>query len=217
MATGGGASGGAPALPRDAQLMISLLHQMNIQDWEPRVINQLLEYTFRASLRPPVPTPLLQLVWPRLTRSRHGCSSRAGYVSEVGADAEVYKRHAGKQQLDADDIRVAIKLKDTQIMRPPDRDVRNRALLYFPCLSMPVAAKTDSVLTTVPIRQELIALAAERNKEPLPDVQSQHEHGIRLPPPEQQLTAVNYRIAKKKNKRPLSGAQGGGGQRLRPQ
>ena len=34
-------------LPRDAQLIISLLHQMGIQDWEPRVINQLLEYTFR--------------------------------------------------------------------------------------------------------------------------------------------------------------------------
>ncbi len=44
------ADGGArqPArLPRDAQLIISLLHQMGIQDWEPRVINQLLEYTFR--------------------------------------------------------------------------------------------------------------------------------------------------------------------------
>ena len=53
------------------------------------------------------------------------CFRRTGYVSEVGADAEVYKRHAGKQQLDADDIRVAIKLKDTQIMRPPDRDVRS--------------------------------------------------------------------------------------------
>ena len=61
MASGGGASGGgsspsgAPQLPRDAQLMISLLHQMNIQDWEPRVINQLLEYTFRARrpTRPP--------------------------------------------------------------------------------------------------------------------------------------------------------------------
>ena len=49
----GGAAAGAtgarePArLPRDAQLIISLLHQMGIQDWEPRVINQLLEYTFR--------------------------------------------------------------------------------------------------------------------------------------------------------------------------
>ena len=47
----------------------------------------------------------------------------AGYVSEVAQDAEMYKRHAGKQQLDSDDIRVAIKLKDTQVMRPPDRDV----------------------------------------------------------------------------------------------
>jgi hypothetical protein len=60
--------------------------------------------------------------------------------------------------------------------------------------------------------QELIALAAERNKEPLPSVTSQQEHGIKLPPPEQTLTGINYQIA---NKRPLAGQQGGGGQRLR--
>ena len=115
--------------------MISLLNQMDVPDWEPRVVNQLLEYSFR-------------------------------YVSEVTADAEEYKKHAGKQQLDADDIRVAVKLKDAQVMRPPDRD-------------------------------ELIALAAERNKEELPPVE-QHEYGIRLPPPEQQLTALNYQIGRKR-------------------
>ena len=59
--------------------------------------------------------------------------------------------------------------------------------------------------------QELLALAAERNREPLPSVTSQ-EHGIRLPPAEQTLTGINYQIA---NKRPMAGAQGGGGQRLR--
>lgn len=131
------ADGGArqPArLPRDAQLIISLLHQMGIQDWEPRVINQLLEYTFReppfaCSHQCPLDVPLpLELRWPRTDARAAGLTratrDAAGYVSEVGHDAEMYKRHAGKQQLDADDIRVAIKLKDTQIMRPPDRDVR---------------------------------------------------------------------------------------------
>ena len=63
--------------------------------------------------------------------------------------------------------------------------------------------------------EELIALAAERNKEPLPNVSSQQEHGIRLPPPEQTLTAINYQIAPSKKKRPMGGGQGGGGQRLR--
>ena len=55
MADGGAGAGATGAreparLPRDAKLIISLLHQMGIQDWEPRVINQLLEYTFRESL-----------------------------------------------------------------------------------------------------------------------------------------------------------------------
>ena len=48
-----------------------------------------------------------------------------------------------------------------------------------------------------PDRDELIALAAERNKEELPPVE-QHEYGIRLPPPEQQLTALNYQIGRKR-------------------
>lgn len=142
MASGGGARGGAQ-LPRDAQLMISLLHQMNIQDWEPRVINQLLEYTFRA-LSPRSPLPLCYSTPMAAHALRLACFGRAGYVSEVGADAEVYKRHAGKTQLDADDIRVAIKLKDTQIMRPPDRDVRSRAL---PCGSACSPARTPIPLS----------------------------------------------------------------------
>lgn len=62
--------------------------------------------------------------------------------------------------------------------------------------------------------QDLIALAAEQNREPLPSVESQQEHGIKLPPPEQTLTGINYQIA---NKRTMGGQQGGGGQRLRTQ
>ena len=131
-------------------------------------------------------------------------------MSEVGHDADMYKRHAGKQKLDADDIRVAIKLKDTQIMRPPDRDVR----LALPSSAGYSRGRT-TITTRVPGSQELIALAAERNKEPLPNVSSQQEHGIRLPPPEQTLTAINYQIAPSKKKRPMGGGQGGGGQRLR--
>ena len=67
MADSSGAGSSPPArepsrLPRDAQLVISLLHQMGIQDWEPRVINQLLEYTFREPCRPFSVLPL-ELLW----------------------------------------------------------------------------------------------------------------------------------------------------------
>lgn len=70
---GGGARGREPSrLPRDAQLIISLLHQMGIQDWEPRVINQLLEYTFRE--RPASPC------------SVHACGAdRIAYAPPAGA------------------------------------------------------------------------------------------------------------------------------------
>jgi hypothetical protein len=75
----GGATAGAPnRLPRDAQLMISLLHQMGIQDWEPRVINQLLEYTFREQpARSPLPgrppPPATRGAPPPATRRVAGC------------------------------------------------------------------------------------------------------------------------------------------------
>ena len=142
MADSSGAGSSPPArepsrLPRDAQLVISLLHQMGIQDWEPRVINQLLEYTFRESpvaLFPCFPWSCCGCARPHAGRVLSSYRGSAGYVSEVGHDAEMYKRHAGKQQLDADDIRVAIKLEDTQIMRPPDRDVCR--LLLAPPLAL---------------------------------------------------------------------------------
>jgi hypothetical protein len=82
----GGATAGAPnRLPRDAQLMISLLHQMGIQDWEPRVINQLLEYTFREQPtrsplpgRPPQPAAVPP---PPATRRVAGCRLALGSLS----------------------------------------------------------------------------------------------------------------------------------------
>ncbi|XP_067633393.1 transcription initiation factor TFIID subunit 9 [Eurosta solidaginis] len=34
-------------VPKDAQVIMSILKELNIQDYEPRVINQLLEFTYR--------------------------------------------------------------------------------------------------------------------------------------------------------------------------
>ncbi|XP_030374015.1 transcription initiation factor TFIID subunit 9 [Scaptodrosophila lebanonensis] len=34
-------------VPKDAQVIMSILKEMNIQEYEPRVVNQLLEFTFR--------------------------------------------------------------------------------------------------------------------------------------------------------------------------
>jgi transcription initiation factor TFIID subunit 9B len=40
-----------PVLPRDAHLIMSLLQTMGISDWEPRVVNQLLEFTHSECCR----------------------------------------------------------------------------------------------------------------------------------------------------------------------
>lgn len=34
-------------IPKDAQVIISILKEIGIQDYEPRVVNQLLEFTYR--------------------------------------------------------------------------------------------------------------------------------------------------------------------------
>ena len=36
----------AKAMPKDAQVMVSILRDMGIMEWEPRVINQLLEFSY---------------------------------------------------------------------------------------------------------------------------------------------------------------------------
>lgn len=44
---GGGPVGGGPPLPKDAQVMVAILKDMGIMEFEPRVVNQLLEFSYR--------------------------------------------------------------------------------------------------------------------------------------------------------------------------
>lgn len=39
-------------VPKDAQVIMSILKELNVQDYEPRVINQLLEFTYRKFQHP---------------------------------------------------------------------------------------------------------------------------------------------------------------------
>ena len=39
------------AIPKDGQVMISILKDMGITDYEPRVINQMLEFSYRSFSR----------------------------------------------------------------------------------------------------------------------------------------------------------------------
>eukprot|EP01052_Picozoa_sp_SAG31_P035002 SAG31_NODE_4165_length_3518_cov_5.005850_2_plen_122_part_00 len=80
-------------LPRDAHLIISLLQTMGISDWEPRVVNQLLEFTHRK------PTAFIPDAFTMLIASLHGGNLIAGYVGELLDDAKVYSKHAGKTKI----------------------------------------------------------------------------------------------------------------------
>ena len=47
---GGVAAGGAvdeKTMPKDARVMVSILKDLGIMDFEPRVVNQLLEFSYR--------------------------------------------------------------------------------------------------------------------------------------------------------------------------
>ena len=45
--TGGGNAMDEKAMPKDARVMISILKDMGIMEFEPRVVNQLLEFSYR--------------------------------------------------------------------------------------------------------------------------------------------------------------------------
>ncbi|XP_077002077.1 transcription initiation factor TFIID subunit 9B-like [Tamandua tetradactyla] len=78
--------------PRDALVMAQILKDMGIKDYEPRVINQMLEFAFR-------------------------------YVTTILEDAKIYSNHAKKPNVDADDVRLAIKCRaDHSFTSPPPRD-----------------------------------------------------------------------------------------------
>jgi len=41
-------------IPRDAAVVINILRSMGVKEWEPRVVNQLMEFVHRASPPPRV-------------------------------------------------------------------------------------------------------------------------------------------------------------------
>ncbi|XP_053556173.1 transcription initiation factor TFIID subunit 9 isoform X1 [Bombina bombina] len=78
--------------PKDAQVMAQILKDMGITEYEPRVINQMLEFTYR-------------------------------YVTTILEDAKIYSSHAKKNNIDADDVRLAIQCRtDQSFTSPPPRD-----------------------------------------------------------------------------------------------
>lgn len=101
----------AKSTPKDALVMAAILKEMGISEYDPRVINQMLEYTYR-------------------------------YITTVLEDALVYCKHAGKKELDADDVQLAIQ------------------------------SRLDHSYTNPPPREFLIEIARQKNRLPLPQIQA---------------------------------------------
>jgi len=80
------------SVPKDAQVMISILKDMGINDFEPRVVNQMLEFSYR-------------------------------YVTNILEDAKVFSQHAGKKNIDLDDVKLSVSMQaDQSFTSPPPRE-----------------------------------------------------------------------------------------------
>lgn len=98
--------------PRTAKVVEILLESMGITDFEPRIVQQLLEYGYREQARP------------GCLRVSDWAFRALGYSTEVLQDAQVFAEHASRNSVQAADIRLAIESRAQQFLAsPPTRDV----------------------------------------------------------------------------------------------
>jgi transcription initiation factor TFIID subunit 9B len=91
--------------PRDAIILEKILDSMGIEKYEPRVIEQFLELIYRNHC-----LSLIYLI-------------NTGYVTDVLTDAQVYKEHSGRQDLDLEDVRLAIQSRvNYSFTEPPPEE-----------------------------------------------------------------------------------------------
>ncbi|KAI9470413.1 transcription initiation factor TAFII31 [Zychaea mexicana] len=95
------------AQPRDARIVSLILQSLGVEQYDPKVVPQLLEFAHR-------------------------------YTSDVLQDALIYAEHASKNDLDLDDIQLAIQ------------------------------GRVNHSFTNPPPKELLLELAEEKNKTPLP-------------------------------------------------
>lgn len=108
-------------IPKDAQVIMSILKELNVTEYEPRVINQLLEFTyskyrhsgFHFSIR--INELILHFVY-------------LGYVTCILDDAKIYANHAKKKVIELDDVKLACQMTlEKAFTAPPPREVGRRS------------------------------------------------------------------------------------------
>ena len=98
------------AIPKDGQVMISILKDMGITDYEPRVINQMLEFSYRSFSR------LIALIVCMID------IDICRYVTTILEDARIYSHHAKKKAVDVEDVKLSVSMQAEQnFTSPPPR------------------------------------------------------------------------------------------------
>lgn len=101
---------------RDAAVMEAILKEMGIEDYEPNVIHQMLEFSYSKKIV--------------LSRSVSALVYSIGYVTNVLEDARIYSEHAQKKELDISDVKLAVQTRmDHSFTTPPPRDVKHQKSL----------------------------------------------------------------------------------------
>lgn len=133
MADSGG--GGAFSGPRDASVMEAILKEMGVEEYEPNVINQMLEFSYSENNEQTAVCDRF-LGYTSLSWRCDSCTTQylsfIGYVTNVLDDARVYAEHAQKKELDISDVKLAVQTRmDHSFTTPPPRDVSTLLVFVF--------------------------------------------------------------------------------------
>lgn len=102
-------------VPRDARTIEAILKSMGVEEYDPRVVQQLLEFLYR-------------------------------YVTTILTDSRQFADHADKQQIDVDDIKLAIRSRcNHSFTQPPPRDVTMRLAAERNSIPLPPVSTTAGV------------------------------------------------------------------------
>jgi hypothetical protein len=133
-----------PNVPADAKVMALLLRSSGVTDYDPKIINQLLDFMHRTSSRnsalghisKPRQGPFFLLANFQSTLLTN-CTA-LGYLTDLIVDAEDFRAHADKRAIDMEDIKLAIHTRVAHsFIQPPPRQVCALALRR-PYDSLPV-------------------------------------------------------------------------------
>jgi len=116
-------------IPKDAQVIMAILKEFGINDYDPRVINQLLEFIYceyRTILQRARESFSILLWWKIFS---------SGHTTIILDDARLFANHAKKKNIDVDDVKLAIQMHAEQMSSAgPPRDVNANNYLFISLL-----------------------------------------------------------------------------------